>query len=59
MKNEPFMAVNVKKGLQYELKSIFDTFEYNLIYNEYSQQDIKVPDPKFWDQIGSKIGIKI
>ena len=59
MKNEPFMTVNVKKGLQYELKSIFDTFEYNFIHSEYAQQDIKVPDHKLWDQIGSTIGTKI
>ena len=36
MKNEPFMTVNVKKGLEYELKNIFDTLEYNFIHNEYS-----------------------
>ena len=59
MKNEPFMSVNVKKGFQYQPKSVFDTFEYNFIRNEYSQQDTKALEPKYWDQLGSKIERKV
>ena len=44
------MSVNVRKRPPIWTKSVLDTFEYNFIHNEYSQQDIKVPNPKIWDK---------